>query len=67
MSYPNISQKDNPALPDEPPRRPEADVGVDPERPDELVDILDDVERQDITAPGAQAELREADRGSRSG
>ena len=55
VPHPGVSQKDNPAIPDESPRRPEFDTGVDPERPQELVDRLAEIERQDVTAPGPQA------------
>ena len=51
---PSFTLKENPAVPDEAPTRPEFNVGVDPERPQELVDRLEQIEAQDITAPGPQ-------------
>ncbi len=46
------SQADNPVLPDEPPRRPDFDTGVDPERPTELADRMAELEGQDLTGKG---------------
>ena len=47
-------QEENPVLPDESPRRPDFDTGVDPERPSELVNRLDEIESQDLTGQGTQ-------------
>ena len=49
---PSVSVAENPMVPDEAPRRPSFDTGVDPERPEELVERLETIEEQDITAPG---------------
>jgi hypothetical protein len=51
---PSVSLKENPAMPDEMPTRPGFNKGVDPERPQELVDRLEEIEAQDVTAPGPQ-------------
>jgi hypothetical protein len=34
------TQEENPVLPDQPPSRPDFNTGVDPERPQELVDRM---------------------------
>lgn len=51
---PSVTQAENPAIPDDPPTRPDFDTGVDPERPQELVNRLEQIEAQDVTAPGSQ-------------
>jgi hypothetical protein len=48
------SQEENPFLPDDSPRRPDFETGVDPERPQELVNRLDQIEGQDLQGEGTQ-------------
>ncbi len=52
---PSVRLADNPAVPTEVPTSPDFDTGVDPERPQELVDRLAQIEAQDVTAPGEHA------------
>lgn len=52
---PSVSLKDNPVMPNEMPTRRAFNTGVHPERPQALVDRLDKIEAQDITAPGPKA------------
>ena len=51
---PSVSLEENPVMPDEPPTRPDFATGVKEERPQELVDRLEQIEAQDVTAPGPQ-------------
>ncbi len=48
------TQEENPFLPDEAPRRPDFDTGVEPERPQELVNKMEQVEQQDLQGEGTQ-------------
>lgn len=48
------TQEENPVLPDESPKRPDFDTGVDPERPSELASRLDEIESQDLQGEGTQ-------------
>jgi hypothetical protein len=47
-------QADNPVLPDETPSRPQMATGAEP-MPSELEARLDQIEGQDLTAPGKEA------------
>lgn len=46
------TRKENPVLPDEEMVRPDFVTGVDPERPSDLVERLEEIEKQDITGKG---------------
>lgn len=46
------TRKDNPVLPDEPPTRPGFATGVDPERPEALVEDLKKIDGQDLRGEG---------------